>query len=137
MAFAETRGSGRRVLAHFGAVDVLLAEAVQPGDCLGIISATWVLSASATVAQPLLVAGVKGEAAETIQGYVGAIVEVITTAANVATVGEKAALADNGSYQAAGIGLPDVGYVVGVGSDSLTAILFVLPSAAQLTVVRA
>jgi len=137
MAFAETRGSGRRLLQGVAPVEVTLAETVYVGDPLGITSGTWVLSAHTSAEEPILIAGVGGASGDIITAYPMAIVEVITTATNKATVGEKVALSDVGAYKAAAATHPDVGFVASIGSDSLTAILFLCPMAAQLTVVRA
>lgn len=134
MAFVEARQS-RKVLEGIAPVKITLAGAVKAGDCLGYDSG-WKLSASETTIQPLLVAGEDGAIGDVITAYPLAVVEAINILANVATVGEKVALKDDGCYQAAGTGLPDVGYVASIGNDSLTAILFLCPMAAQLTVVR-
>jgi hypothetical protein len=134
MAFLETR-TERRVLEGICPVKITLAGAVKAGDCLGYDSG-WKLSASATAIQPLLVAGEDGASGELIAAYPLAVVEAVTTAANVATVGEKVALKDDGCYQAAGAGLPDVGYVASIGADNLSAIIVVNPQVPQLTVVR-
>jgi len=134
MAFAETR-QDRKILEGIAPVKITLAGAVKAGDCLGYDSG-WKLSASETTIQPLLVAGEAGATDDVITAYPLAVVEAINIEANVATVGEKVALADDGSYQAAGTGLPDVGHVASIGADSLSAILFLCPMAAQLTVVR-
>ena len=136
MAFAETR-TDRRVLDAACKFDVTLSEAVKAGDCLGISSGTWVLSAHATAEQPIAVALSTAASGEIIQAALTAVVECVTTATNVATLGEKVAVADDGSYAAAAATTPDVGFVSFVGSDSLTAIVFLNPTAAQLTVVRA
>ena len=135
MAFLETR-QDRVVLQGISPVKVTVKEAVKAGDCLGDSSGTWVLSAHASAEQPVLVAGVDGEVDEEITAYIMAVVEVVTTVANKATQGEKVALKDTGEYQAAGAGLPDVGFVASVGSDEKSAILFVCPMVPQLTVVR-
>jgi hypothetical protein len=134
MAFTETLGS-RTILDGVGKVELTLAGNVYAGDPIGYNSG-WVLSASATTIQPLFVAGTNGSTGERIVAYAQAVVKVVTTAANAATAGAKVALTDGGLYTAAGAGLPDVGYVVSVGSDSLTAILAIDPQAAQITVVR-
>ena len=136
MAFLET--SRNRVLKEgVCPVKVTLEEAVQMGDPLGI-SATpgWVLSASATVEQPVLIAGEKGAVGQTIVAYLVAIVECKNLLANKATLGEKVAVTDTGLYAAAGVGLPDVGFVASVDADSLGCVLFLNPTAPQLTVVR-
>ena len=135
MAFEEARQS-RRVLEGIAPVKITLAGAVVAGDCVGY-STGWKLSASATTVQPLLVAGEDGAIGDVITAYPLAVVEAINILANKATVGEKVALKDDGYYQAAGSGLPDVGYVASIGADSLSAILFLCPTAAQITVVRA
>ena len=48
-----------------------------------------------------------------------AIVECAHTLANVPTMGEQIAVADTGIYAPDGTGLQDVGYVIGIDSDSL------------------
>lgn len=126
MAFLETR-TDRIVLSGVGRVEVTLSEGVKAGDCLGDSSATWVLSAHASGEAPVLVAGVNGLSGEIIVAYMMAVLQVTTTASNKATQGEVVALKDTGEYQAAGGGLPDVGCVASVGSDSLSAIIFVCP----------
>lgn len=136
MAFAETV-TPRQVLEGVCPVKVLLAEAVIAGAPLGISSATWVLSAHATAEQPLLIAGEPGAIGDTITAYVMAKVRVTHTLANTSTVGEKVALSDAGAYQAAGGGLPDVGFVSEVETGSLNSTLFLCPICPQLTVVRA
>ena len=136
MAFLETRGSARRLLEGIAPTEITLAGTVYVGDCLGITGGTWVVSADTLGEQPILVAAVGGASGDKIKAYPMAVVEVVTTLTNAATVGEKVALKDTGEYQAAGAGLPDVGFVASVGSDSLTAILFVCPMAAQLTIQR-
>jgi len=134
MAFEETR-QDRKILEGIAPVKITLAGAVKAGDCLGYDSG-WKLSASATIIQPLLVAGEDGASGDVITAYPLAVVEAVTTSGNAATVGETVALKDDGCYQAAGVGLPDVGCVASIGSDSLTAILFLCPMVAQETVVR-
>ena len=136
MAFLEV--SRNRVLKEgVCPVKVVLEEAVQMGDPLGIsITPGWVLSASATVEQPVLIAGEKGAVGQTIIAYLMAIVECKNLLANVATLGEKVAVTDAGLYAAAGAGLPDVGFVASVDADSLGCVLFLNPTAPQLTVVR-
>jgi len=126
MAFVETR-TDRIVLSGVGRVEVKLSEAVKAGDCLGDSSGTWVFSAHASAEHPVLVAGVSGLSGETIVAYMMAVLQVTTTLTNVATLGEVVALKDTGEYQAAGSNLPDVGCVASVGSDSLSAIIFVCP----------
>ena len=137
MAFAETRGSARRLLEGIAPTEITLAGTVYVGDCLGITGGTWVLSAHTSAEEPILIAGVGGASGDIITAYPMAIVEVITTTANVGVVGAKVALTDAGAYGPAGTGLPDVGFTASVGSDSKTAILFLCPMATQLTVVRA
>ena len=137
MAFAETRASGsRRILNGICPVEITLAEAVQCGDCLGITSATWVRSASATVEQPLLIASVDAPSGALIKAYPMAIVEVTTTATNKSTLGEQVGLTDTGEYQVQASGLPDVGYSCFVSADTLKAVLMVFPMAPQLTTIR-
>ena len=135
MAFLETL-TDRVVMEGVGRVKVTLAEAVRAGDPLGISDGTWVLSAHASAEQPILIAGEKGIVGQEIDGWIMAVIKVINTSTNVATVGEKVALSDGGLYQAAGTGLPDVGFAASIGSDNLSAILFLNPTAPQLTVVR-
>ena len=135
MAFAETR-TARVVEQGSCGVKITLAGTVYAGDALGY-SSGWKLSASATTIQPLLIAGQDGVSGDVITAYPVAVVKVITTVANVATVGQKVALSDAGAYQAAGSGLPDVGFVKSVGPDSLSAILILQPSSPQLAVIRA
>ena len=53
------------------------------------------------------------------------------------SLGGKVAVTDAGLYAAAGAGLPDVGFVASVDADSLGCVLFLNPTAPQLTVVRA
>ena len=139
MAFAETRAaaSPRIIQEAAGICKVPIAEAIMAGDCLGITSATWVLSASATVEHPLLVAIESGVSGDTIACALMAVIKCTTTSTNVATVGEIVALHDSGYYVAAGSNLPDVGFVASIGSDSLSAILVVCPMAPQLTTQRA
>ncbi len=142
MAFAETRSSNRVVRGDLG-VQVLCYGNVFGGDCLAIDGTygngnTWNLSASATAEQPLLIASNQGSSGDTITAYPLAIVEVVTTSSNVATVGEKVGVADDGSYAADSAGAyPDVGHVASIGSDSLSAILFLCPMGAQLVTLRA
>ena len=133
MAFLETRQE-RRLMSGACPVDVTLSEKVNKGDCIGISSATWVLSAHASGEQPLLVAGSAGASGETIKCYPMAILEVTTASANAATVGEVVALKDTGEYQADGAGLPDVGFVISATTTKAT--LCVCPLAPQLTTVR-
>ena len=134
MAFTETLGQ-RTVFDGVGKVELTLAGNVYAGDPIGYNSG-WVLSASATTIQPLFIAATDGKTGERIVAYAMAVVRVVTTSANAATAGARVAVSDGGLYTAAGAGLPDVGYVVSVGSDSLTAILALDPQAAQITVVR-
>lgn len=135
MAFVDVP-QNRRVLQGIAPVDVLLAERVYAGDPLGISGGTWVLSAHASTEQPLLIAGVDGIAGETIKAYPIAVIECVNTAANVATVGEIIALTDAGAYAPAGAGLPDVGFCVSVGSDSLTSVICVIAAGAQIDTPR-
>ena len=137
MAFVETRGGARRLLQGIAPVEVTLAETVVVGDPLGITGGTWVRSVHTSAEEPILIAAVGGLSGEKIKAYPMAVVEVITTATNKATVGSKVALKDTGEYQTAAANLPDVGFVASIGSDEKTAILFLCPMAAQLTVVRA
>lgn len=137
MAFVETRASGsRRILNGVCPVEVTLSEAVQCGDPLGVDTGTWVRSVDASSEQPLLIAGEDAPSGAIIKAYPMAIVEVVTTLANVSTLGEQVGLKDTGEYQVAASNLPDVGYSCYVGGDSLTAILMVFPLAAQLAYVR-
>jgi hypothetical protein len=135
MAFAET-AQDRRVLEGINPFSVTLAEAVHAGDPLGISGGTWVLSASATVEQPIAIAAENGAVGETITAYTMAVVECVTTSSTYATVGEKVAVSDTGYYMAATADYPDVGFVASIGG-LVTAIVFLCPCAAQLTVVRA
>ena len=138
MAFLETRASGsRRVIEGECPVEITLAEACHAGDCLGITGGTWVLSAHTTAEEPLLVASVDAPSGALIKAYPMASVEVTTTSGNVSTLGEIVALKDNGVYQVAAGGLPDVGFSYFVGADSLTAKVALFPAGAQLTTVRA
>ncbi len=138
MAFSETRAaaSPRTVLQARGICNIPITETILPGDCLGILSAEWVLSASATVDHPILIAVEGGEDGDTIEAALIAVVEVETTVANVATVGELVALNDDGSYEAAGSNLPDVGFVTSIGGDSLSAVLVVSPMLQQIDTAR-
>ncbi len=135
MAFAETAGGNRRVLQGVNPVWVTLAGDVLAGDCIGY-SSGWKLSASATTIQPLLVAGRKAESGEIIEAYPLAVVEITHTLANTATDGAITALADDGTYQVAGAGLPDVGFCTSVASGSLTSVHVICPMVPQLTVPR-
>lgn len=134
MAFTETLGS-RTILAGVGGVQITLSGSVYAGDPLGYNSG-WVLSASASTIQPLLIAGTNGNSGDRIIAYPMAIVKVANTLANTPAAGDKVALTDGGLYAAAGAGLPDVGYVASIASDSLSSVLCLCPAAAQLTVVR-
>ena len=135
MAFAET-ASTPRTITGLCPVKITLTEQVQAGDPIGYY-AGWVLAISTNSIQPLLIAGEHGKVGQVITAYPMAKVGVVTTAANVATVGEKVAISDTGTYAPAATGDPDVGFVSSIGSDSLSAILFLFPMAPQLTVVRA
>jgi len=145
MAFVETRSAAaaRTVLDAVGVCRVALCatsttNVVYAGDSLGIdTNSEWDLSAHASGEQPLLVALESGVGGDTISAALMALIEVTTTSTNVATLGEEVALKDTGEYQATGAGLPDVGFVVSVGSDSLSAILCICPSFPQLTTARA
>ena len=140
MAFLETRAATapRTVLQAAGICQITLAGTVFAGDCLGIDTATWVLSASATAEQPLLVALTDGYSGDVIDAAMMVVVEVTTTATNVATaLGQLVCLDDNGLYKADTAEYPDVGFVTSIGADSLSAVLYVCPLMAQLTVVRA
>ena len=137
MAFLETRASGSRIVLNGECpVEITLAEACQAGDCLGIDTATWVLSAHADAEEPLLIASVDAPSGAIIKAYPIAAVEVTTTSGNKSTLGEIVALKDDGLYQVESGGLPDVGFSYFVGSDSLTAKVAVFPMGPQLTQVR-
>ncbi len=135
MAFAETAGGNRRVLEGANPVWVTLAGDVLAGDCIGY-SSGWKLSASATTIQPLLVAGRKAVSGEIIEAYPLAVIEVTHSLANTATDGSLTALKDDGTYQAAGSNLPDVGFCVSVASDSLTSIHVICPSVVSIDTAR-
>lgn len=145
MALQETRAatSPRTILQAAGLVKVTLAatttnETVLAGDCIGIKYETneWVLSARATVDQPLLVVLDPGISGDTITCAMMAIVEVTTTKTNVGTIGEKVCYDDNGAYKGVTGGYPDVGFVASVASDSLSAQIFVCPCIPHLTIPR-
>lgn len=136
MAFLEAI-SDRTVKQGVAPVEVVLSQAVRAGDPLGMSATnTWVLSADAVVEQPLLIAGEAGASGDKITAYMMAVLECDNLLANVGTIGEKVAITDAGLYSALGTGLPDVGFVAGAGSDSLTTIIFLCPVVAQLTVAR-
>ena len=138
MAFLEARASGsRRVLSGECPVEVTLAEAVQMGDCLGITGGTWVRSAHASAEQPLLVASVDAASGDKILAYPIAAVEVTHTSGNVSTLGEIVALKDDGTYQVAAGGLPDVGFSYFVAADSLTTQVAMIPMTPQIDTIRA
>ena len=137
MAFAETRRD-RIILEGINPVKVTLAELVFAGDPLGISGGTWVLSASATVEQPVLIAATAGKVGETIYAYPMAVVVCnVASATYAATVGEKVCVNDTGLYIAATADYPDVGFVSSYDAAALQATIFMCPMAAQLTVVRA
>jgi len=135
MAFAETASSIRTVQGQCP-VKITLAGTVQAGDPLGYYSG-WVLSVSTGTIQALLIAGEAGANGEEITAFPVAKVSVITTYANCATVGQRVAISDTGTYAVAASGDPDVGFVTSIGSDSLGAVIELCPMLAQLTVVRA
>jgi len=135
MAFAET-AQDRRVLSGACPVTITLSEDCKAGDCLGISSGTWVVSAHTSAEEPVLVAGTAGISGQKITAYPVAIVECITTSSNVGTLGEVVALSDTGTYKNAASNQPDVGYVASVGSDSLTAILVVYPGVVNVDTPR-
>jgi len=137
MPFAETRATGsRRIINGVLPVIVTLSEAVQCGDVLGVTGGTWVRSAHTTGEQPLLVASVDAPSGDIIKAFPLCIVEVTTTAANKSTVGEIVALSDTGNYQAAGTGLPDIGFTASIGGDNLTAVMVIFPMATQMDTAR-
>jgi hypothetical protein len=135
MAFSETV-LNRKVLQGILPFKVTLAEPVYAGDPLGISSNTWVLSAHADAEEPIAIAGRKGIAGETITAFLMAAVEFTHTSGNVPTDGGKIAVHDSGYYVVAGSGLPDVGYITSVASDSLTSVGVMCPIAPQLTTAR-
>lgn len=138
MAFAETRLDNREVRGDCGIKIVVSETGIVAGDCLGVSGGTWVLSAHTTGEQPLLIAGNAATTGDTITAYPMGIVKVVTTATNVSTVGEKVGYADTGFYEADSAGVdPDVGHVASIGSDSLSATMFLLPLGPQLTTTRA
>jgi hypothetical protein len=134
MAFLEVLGA-RTIISGVAPTKITLAGNVNAGDLLGYNSG-WVISASATTIQPLLIAGSSANSGESIIAYPMAVVRTTNLVANVATVGSKVALTDGGLLQPAGAGLPDVGYVASIGSDSLSAVVCLCPMIPQVTVVR-
>jgi hypothetical protein len=134
MAFLETI-SHRLIKEGECPVKITLAGTVYAGDPVGYDSG-WKLAASATVIFPVLIAGQDGVSGDVITAYPIAVVEVVTTLSNAATVGQVVGVTDGGLYSAEGAGLPDVGIVVAKGADSLTAVLFLLPAIVELTVPR-
>ncbi len=138
MAFAETRLRGNReILESSQTVKITLAELVMNGDVLGITGATWVRSAHASSEHPLLIALDDGPSGGEIRASQMAVVKVVTTSGNVGTAGTVVALNDSGNYVAAGGGLPDVGVIATIGSDSLSATMVIFPQIQQTTSVRA
>ena len=137
MAFAETRLRGNReILESSQSVIITLAELVMNGDVLGY-SGGWVRSAHASSEHPLLIALDDGPSGGEIRASQMAVVKVITTSGNVGTAGTVVALNDSGNYVAAGGGLPDVGVIATIGSDSLSATMVIFPQIQQTTSVRA
>ena len=139
MAFAETRAatSPRTIMEAKGVCNIPITETILAGDCLGISGAAWVLSASATVEQPLLVAIQDGVSGDTIEAAILAIVKCTTTSTNVATVGELVCVDYDGAYKADTGNYPDCGFVTSIGSDSLSAVMIICPLVPQLTTARA
>ena len=146
MAFAETRAatSPRLIKDAAGIMDVTItstatSEIILCGDLLGVDypNKEWTLSAGTTFEHPTMIALEDAYSGDTIKAALMAIVEVVTTSTNAATVGEVAALSDAGAYQVAGGGLPDVGFVVSVGGDSLSAVMVICPAIPRLTTQRA
>lgn len=126
MAFQET-ATAARIVEGWCPVQITLAGTVAAGDPL-MYSTGWVLATRVGTEPPLLVAGEKGKSGDVITAFPMANVTVTTTVANVATKGAVIAVVDDGSYAAAGAGMPDAGFVVSVGSDSLSAILSLFPA---------
>jgi hypothetical protein len=126
MAFQET-ATAARIVQGWCPIKITLAGSVAAGDPL-MYSTGWVLATRVATEPPLLVAGEAGASGDEITAFPMANVIVTTTATNVATKGEVVAVLDDGSYAAAASTMPDVGFVVSVGGDSLSAVLSLCPA---------
>ena len=117
MAFVDA-GTSRKIVEGMLPIKITLAGAVVAGDPL-MYSTGWKKALNTSGAPAVLIAGEDGAIGDIITAYGMAIVECAHTAANVPTMGEQIAVADTGIYAPDGAGLQDVGYVVGIASDSL------------------
>ncbi len=124
MALVDASTS-RRVLQAWGPVKITLAGTVAPGDPIKY-STGWKVATNESGKPAILIAGQSGVSDEIITAYVAAIVELTHTAANVPTMGQIIAVADSGGlYTSASAGLQDIGYIMEIGSDSLTSSAYV------------
>lgn len=117
MAFVDA-GTSRKILEGMLPIKITLAGAVVAGDPIKYDSG-WKLAANTAGKPAVLIAGEDGAVGDVITAYGMAIVECAHTLANVPTMGEQIAVADTGIYAPDGAGLQDIGYVVGIDSDSL------------------
>ena len=123
MAFVDT-GTSRKIVEGSLPIKITLAGAVVAGDPL-MYSTGWKKALNTSGAPAVLIAGEDGASGDIITAYGMAIVECAHTLANVPTMGEQVAVADTGIYAPDGVGLQDIGYVVGIDSDSLHSQLLV------------
>ena len=117
MAFVDA-GTSRKIVEGSLPMKITLAGAVVAGDPI-MYSTGWKKAANTSGAPAVLIAGEDGAIGDVITAYGMAIVECAHTLANVPTMGEQIAVADTGIYAPDGTGLQDVGYVIGIDSDSL------------------
>lgn len=117
MAFVDA-GTSRKILEGSLPMKITLAGDVVAGDPIKY-STGWKKATNESGKPAVLIAGEDGASGDVITAYGMAIAECAHTLANVPTMGEQVAVADTGIYAPDGTGLQDIGYVVGIDSDSL------------------
>ena len=117
MAFVDA-GTSRKILEGTLPMKITLAGAVVAGDPIKY-STGWKKATNESGKPAVLIAGEDGASGDVITAYGMAIVECAHTADNVPTMGEQVAVGDTGIYAPDDTGLQDIGYVVGIDSDSL------------------
>ena len=117
MAFVDA-GTSRKIVEGSLPMKITLAGAVVAGDPI-MYSTGWKLAKKTSTVPAVLFAGEDSANGDIITAYGMAIVECAHTAANVPTMGEQIAVADTGIYAPDAANTQDVGYVIGIDSDSL------------------
>lgn len=133
MAFVDA-GTSRKIIEGYLPFKITLAGAVVSGDPL-MYSTGWKKALNTAGAPAVLIAGEDGASGDVITGYGVAIIECAHIVTEYPVMGEQIAVADTGIYAPDGVGLQDIGYVVGIDTDLLHSQVIVYGGVVELDLI--